>query len=161
VAPVNGGVSVKGWAIDPDQVASIPVHVYVDSDGYAVTADASRPDVEVAFPLVAGADHGFDATVPAAPGPHQVCVYAINASGTGYNVLLGCRTVTVAASTVTSVEATPPTIPPPVLAPPPAPTTSTSSTTTTVVVPSSSTTTSTTSTTSAGYPAQGSSSRTR
>ena len=30
IEAVDGGVSVYGWAIDPDQVASIPVHIYVD-----------------------------------------------------------------------------------------------------------------------------------
>ena len=116
-----GTVSVAGWAIDPDQVASIPVHVYVDQTGYAITADKSRPDVNAAFPLYAAAQHGFNASFAVAPGEHTVCVYALNVSGTGYNVQLDCRTVTVpdvagAASapttTTTTAPATPATVAP-------------------------------------------------
>ena len=89
-----GSVSVSGWAIDPETSASIPVHVYVDSSGTALTANGSRPDVDLAYGY--GPDHGFTATVPASGGPHTVCAYAINATGSaGANVGLGCRTVTV------------------------------------------------------------------
>ena len=94
-AGVPGGVSVAGWAIDPDTALPIQVHVYVDGAGVALTADGSRPDVGAAFPA-AGPDHGFgSALIGAEPGSHQVCAYAINV-GPGYtNPLLGCRTVTV------------------------------------------------------------------
>ena len=71
------------------------MHVYVDQTGYAITANKSRPDVNAAFPLYAAAQHGFNASFAVAPGEHTVCVYAINVSGTGYNVQLDCRTVTV------------------------------------------------------------------
>ena len=40
-----GLVRVAGWALDPDTPASIPVHVYVNGVGRAVTANLSRPDV--------------------------------------------------------------------------------------------------------------------
>ena len=91
----SGTISVSGWAIDPDQVASIPVHVYIDQASDAVTANGNRPDVNAAFPLYAGAQHGFSGSWTVTPGDHKVCVYAINVSGTGFNALLGCRTVTV------------------------------------------------------------------
>jgi hypothetical protein len=102
IDPVSGGVSVQGWAIDPDQAASIPVHVYVDDVGYPITANKSRPDVNAAFPLYASAQHGFSTMINAAPGAHQVCVYAVNVSGTGSNVLLRCATVTVPPAAVTA-----------------------------------------------------------
>jgi hypothetical protein len=90
---VPGGVSVGGWAIDPDTASPIAVHVYVDGRGVATTANASRSDVGAAYPLY-GPAHGYGATVGAAPGLHTVCAYGINV-GLGGNSLLGCRTVDV------------------------------------------------------------------
>ncbi len=49
--PVDGGVRLKGWALDADTSAPIDVHVYVDGGWGGLTrADRSRPDVAVAFP---------------------------------------------------------------------------------------------------------------
>jgi len=88
VAP--GGVRVVGWAYDPDPGSSPEVHVYVDATGFVLTATASRPDVAATLPRVP-AEVGFDANLAVGPGPHQVCVYAIDvAPGLG-NKLLGCR----------------------------------------------------------------------
>ena len=88
-----GGVSVSGWAIDPsNDVTAAQVHVYVGSTGYALTASNPRADIGIAYP-VAGPNHGFSATINAPPGSHNVCVYAINMSGAGSNVGLGCRVV--------------------------------------------------------------------
>jgi subtilisin family serine protease len=87
-----GSISFSGWAIDPDTVSSIPVHVYVDGVVQALTADGSRPDVGAAFGY--GALHGYSGSSSAAPGSHTVCIYAIN-TGAGSNAGLGCRTVTV------------------------------------------------------------------
>jgi hypothetical protein len=87
-----GGVRVAGWALDPDTTDSIPVHVYLDGKAVrAVTANGNRPDVDRAYGK--GAAHGYDVTVPAAVGSHQVCVYAINTPA-GTNPQLACRTVT-------------------------------------------------------------------
>ena len=86
------GVTVAGWVIDPDTSASIPVHVYVGSEGTAILADLQRPDVGAAFPLYGNA-HGFGATVAAPQTPVKVCVYSIETAGSGTNQLLGCRTV--------------------------------------------------------------------
>ena len=89
-----GGVRVAGWAIDPDTAAAAKVHVYVDSVYRGeFTANQSRPDVGGAFPAYGG-NHGFNATVPASSGSHQVCVYVINL-GWGGNQLLACRNVNV------------------------------------------------------------------
>jgi len=89
-----GRIDVAGWAIDPDTVASIPVHVYVDGVGYALSANQSRSDVGAVYPGY-GPLHGFSASLPASAGSHQVCVYGINIAGGGSNSLLGCRTVSV------------------------------------------------------------------
>jgi hypothetical protein len=93
VTSTAGAISVVGWALDPDTTSPIAVHVYVDTAGRAVTASISRPDVGAAFGH--GNLHGYATTIPAAPGGHTVCVYAINTPA-GDNPTLGCRTVTVA-----------------------------------------------------------------
>ncbi|MBC7760639.1 MAG: hypothetical protein H7201_02335 [Candidatus Saccharibacteria bacterium] len=88
-----GSITAAGWALDPDTVESIRVHVYVDSASAGFTADGSRPDIANAFPGY-GAQHGFIAKMAATPGTHNVCFYGINLSGGGGNPLLGCRVVT-------------------------------------------------------------------
>jgi hypothetical protein len=88
------GIRARGWAIDPNTSAPIDVHIYVDGSPSVVLADLNRPDVEAGFPGF-GANHGFDTVIPAGPGSHQVCAWAINVQlGLGH-VLLGCRSVTV------------------------------------------------------------------
>ena len=92
VSASGNALRVSGWALDPDTSDSIPVHVYVDGKAVrAVTANGNRPDVDRAYGK--GAAHGYDVTVPAAVGSHQVCVYAINTPA-GTNPQLACRTVT-------------------------------------------------------------------
>jgi hypothetical protein len=97
------GITARGWTIDPDTTAPIPVELYVDSVPAAgrKVSDRSRPDVAAAFPRY-GADHGYIWSQPASPGVHDVCVYAIN-TAPGVNPRLGCRTVTVPTA-VTHVE---------------------------------------------------------
>ncbi len=89
----SGTLRVRGWTIDPDTTASIPVHIYVDGQGQAVSANASRPDVGNVYPGY-GSAHGIDSTLSVGAGRHSVCAYAIN-SGLGANALLGCITVNV------------------------------------------------------------------
>lgn len=93
VSSVPGGITVSGWAFDPDFAAASDVHIYVDGTGYATPANLTRTDIGRSFPAY-GADHGFTRTYSASEGPHTVCVYAINA-GRGATVLLDCRVVTV------------------------------------------------------------------
>jgi SpoIID/LytB domain protein len=88
-------VTVTGWALDPETSAPIDVHVYVDGAHAAtLTAGGSRPDVGAAFPG-SGNLHGFSGTVPASPGEHEVCAYAINVLQGSSNPSLGCRPVDV------------------------------------------------------------------
>ena len=89
----NGSLRVTGWAVDPDTVSSIPVHVYVQGQGYALTANGNRPDIAGGLPAY-GAAHGFDNLLPAPEGRQTVCAYAINV-GVGNHSLLGCREVVV------------------------------------------------------------------
>jgi hypothetical protein len=87
----GGTVTVSGWAIDPDSIGPVQVHIYLDGAVLAVTADGTRPDVDFAFPAYAP-NHGYRAVLGAGPGSHTVCAYAINV-GQGSNRALGCRTV--------------------------------------------------------------------
>jgi hypothetical protein len=95
VVPTSSGVTVSGWTIDPDTDAPTDVHVYIDGVGAAVRADQSRPDVAAAFRR--GDEHGYTYSRPLAPGPHSMCVHAIN-TGPGGHTLLGCRSFTVTSS---------------------------------------------------------------
>lgn len=93
VSPVPGGLRIAGWALDPDTVEPVVVHVYVDGALVKVlTADLPRADVGRAYPGF-GERHGFEAVVPAVPGRHEVCAYAINV-GAGRNALIGCAVAT-------------------------------------------------------------------
>jgi hypothetical protein len=98
VTAENGGIRVQGWARDPDTQAPIQIHVYANGRlRVATTAGGSRPDVAAATAASAspaGANHGFDVTVPVPPGHYDVCVYGIDA-GQDPNALIGCRGVTV------------------------------------------------------------------
>ncbi len=60
-------IAVAGWALDFDTSGSIPVHVYVDGKGTAVTANGCRPDVGSAYGGY-GSAHGFSASIPVTPG---------------------------------------------------------------------------------------------
>ncbi|MDP9181971.1 MAG: peptidoglycan-binding protein [Actinomycetota bacterium] len=90
------GVSVRGWALDPDVTA--PVTVEVLSDGQVVrslVASVTRADLGSTY-ASQGSDHGFSTAVSLPVGTHQVCVRVPNASGTpGTALALPCRSVVV------------------------------------------------------------------
>lgn len=88
-----GGIGMWGWALDPDTADSIAVHVLVDGAWSVLHADAPNASVGTQYRLY-GANHGFGAVIPAAPGTHSVCVYAVNV-GEGANTTLSCREVSV------------------------------------------------------------------
>ncbi|MCL9666620.1 hypothetical protein L2091_15445 [Curtobacterium albidum] len=90
-------VTLRGWAIDPDTTASIPVDVYANAQGQHATADQSRPDVAKVYPAY-GAAHGFQTTMTLSPGTWNVCAYGINQGGGTANTGLGCRSVTIVAA---------------------------------------------------------------
>lgn len=80
---------ISGWALDPGALPPVAIHVYVDGQGYAFTADAARSDVGAAYPLY-GSNHGFALTIPRASMPSQVCVAAMNLAGGGPYTIFGC-----------------------------------------------------------------------
>ncbi len=94
-SPAPETVRVTGWTADPDTHDPTRVHVYVDGAAVAEgVADQPRPDVAASTGL--GDRHGFRIEVPASPGPHRVCAYALNAGLGDTNVEIGCAEVTVA-----------------------------------------------------------------
>jgi hypothetical protein len=89
----GGAIRVAGWAMDPDLVFPVDVHVYLNGAfAAALSATVNRPDLGAAFPIF-GPYHGFDLTLAAPSGPTQVCVYAINWGPGWGNPQLGCKTV--------------------------------------------------------------------
>lgn len=64
------GIDVLGWAIDPDVLDPIEVHVYVDGQRTVLTADGTRNDVWYRLPFW-GPQHGFSTTIPVGPGDHR------------------------------------------------------------------------------------------
>ncbi|MGJ0203214.1 hypothetical protein [Leucobacter sp. gxy201] len=88
-----GTISMWGWALDPDTVDPIVLHVSINGRWAVVNADAQNLSTQGLYPNH-GTNHGFSARIPADAGSNKVCVYAIN-QGPGSNTTLGCRTVTV------------------------------------------------------------------
>ncbi len=89
---MSGSVQVLGWAFDRDNDPSATrVDVYVDGVGTPVMADAYRPDVAAGFGV--GVMHGLVVNVPASPGTHSVCAYAINQGPAAGNPLVACASV--------------------------------------------------------------------
>jgi len=97
VSTAPGGFRVWGWAFDPE-TADAKVRVTVDG-ALVKTAltGIERPDVAAVYPNL-GLRHGFNAVVPAAPGTHMICITVVNEGTGGSDQALGCRPVTVVAS---------------------------------------------------------------
>ncbi|MEZ5264464.1 MAG: DUF3152 domain-containing protein [Acidimicrobiales bacterium] len=83
-----GGAALYGWAVDPDTVEPVTVHLY-DGPTFlrAVRADQARADVGDAYPAY-GPAHGFAVTLDQ-PLSGALCAYAIDDDGDGYTPL-GC-----------------------------------------------------------------------
>jgi len=94
-----GNLLVRGWALDLDTDAPVSVAAYVDgAHVQTVAADLYRSDVAKTYPEWGG-NHGYLLTLPVVTPPdvdgsYEVCLTALNASGTpGVHTPLGCRTV--------------------------------------------------------------------
>ena len=105
VSAGENSVRVKGWTFDKDDTSkSLEVHVYVGGgagaegvEGHVIKANTSRPDVNTAYGC--GSSHGFDSTITTKKvGTQTICVYAINI-GSGENVLIGKKSVTITDTT--------------------------------------------------------------
>lgn len=85
---LRGRLRVTGWALDPNAVGPIDVAVLVDGVELSrLTADKQAP--ELATRGIA-TNHGFDVTVRATAGPHEVCVRAFNVEAGGSDPSIGC-----------------------------------------------------------------------
>ena len=95
VKATTSGVTISGWAADPDTTNPLRVAFYVDGAGkQTVTADVTRTDLAARLGSD-NLDHGFSTTLTGiAPGARSVCATALN-QGPGADALLGCSTVTV------------------------------------------------------------------
>jgi len=88
------GIRIGGWAFDPDSKDPIEVRAYVDGNQvFSTIADLPHPWVAATFGL-ASDKTGFNQSVSASSGVHNVCVWAINVPA-GPSALAGCKTVSV------------------------------------------------------------------
>ncbi|MFN0025576.1 MAG: L,D-transpeptidase [Acidimicrobiales bacterium] len=99
------GVTVSGWATDPDTAAPLDVHLYRNDEFMgAVRADDPRPDVAAAHPW-AGPNHGYSQTIAGGEGTQRFCAYAINVGAGDPYALLGCTVVRVTNDAVGVLDA--------------------------------------------------------
>ncbi|MDT4979253.1 MAG: hypothetical protein QOG07_1132 [Pseudonocardiales bacterium] len=97
-----GGVSVRGWAFDPNAPTStLAVYVYIDRALHGIRAAQPRPDIGALYPGT-GANHGFNTTFLLAAGTHTICVVAGNVSY-GVNKTLACKTLTLRYTPTTAI----------------------------------------------------------
>lgn len=86
------GVTVTGWALDPNTPSAVTVHATVDGLlPQRFQADDDRADVAAAHPAH-GPAHGFTQQLLLPPGAHEVCLTVANV-GLGSDRPLGCHTV--------------------------------------------------------------------
>ncbi|GLK17683.1 hypothetical protein [Herbiconiux flava] len=85
---VAGGIRISGWSVDKKSGAQTYLWVNVDGKGSAYKVDKRLSWTPNLYPNV-GNLHGFDVTVPAAPGIREICVYGVQ------SLLIACKTVTV------------------------------------------------------------------
>jgi hypothetical protein len=94
ISDAGGAIDVAGWAIDPSDQSPTDVRIYIDGSLKAgQLANMSRPDVGAVHPAF-GAAHGYNIMIPATPGDHSVCVYAVS-DVTGIGSFLGLGHVNV------------------------------------------------------------------
>lgn len=74
----QGKVHVQGWAFDPDSPSkTVEVHVYIDGEGHAISANQERTDVNAVYGC--GNYHGFSADIATSKtGSVSVNIYAID-----------------------------------------------------------------------------------
>ena len=96
VTAVAGNIVVKGWSLD--RTTSAQTYVWVDVDGASspYKVDIDLPWTAAAYPGT-GIRHGFNISVPATRGVHEVCV-------AGSEFLFSCNSVTVVGNETGAVE---------------------------------------------------------
>lgn len=95
VTGTTEGIRVTGWAVDPDSTSSsVSIAIQIGNVWRGVTANSSGPDLSSTYPG-AGPNHAISVTLPFPSGSYQVCIYMVNAGGSGSMGSAGCRTVNV------------------------------------------------------------------
>jgi len=95
VTPVDGGVRIDGWAVDPDApTAVVALSIQFGNNWFVAYADKEGEDLSSRFPG-SGTRHTFSATLPAVPGSYSMCIYPVNAGGAGASGTMGCTAVVV------------------------------------------------------------------
>ncbi|SHH23345.1 Fibronectin type III domain-containing protein [Jatrophihabitans endophyticus] len=90
--PTRTGLSVTGWATDPDTSAALPVRITLDGRTVAtVTANGKG---------ATHTGHNFAAAVTARSGRHAVCAIALNRGAGTHNSQAACSTQTLALSPI-------------------------------------------------------------
>lgn len=89
----NGNISVSAYAYDLDSPSSSLGIWIVDNGKLKVARMADDPNPSL-VPYGIGGNHGANLSYFAAPGNHDICIYAINV-GAGENEWLGCSSVKV------------------------------------------------------------------
>lgn len=76
---VPGKLKIRGWTADPDTIAPLRVHLYLDGKPLtSFTADQTKAGLDKALPGY-GDDHAILFTRSSVPaGKHQLCIIAIN-----------------------------------------------------------------------------------
>ncbi len=100
-----GTATVTGWALDPDTLGPIRVHVYVDGRWSGVTTAGLDGATQAAalYPSY-GTLHGYSFLLGLSPGTHQICTYAINVGQGTTNPALGCLTITGSGNPIGNLE---------------------------------------------------------
>ena len=95
----NATITVIGWACDPNApVAASRVAITIDCGALTTVVADLASTVANSTAHISG-NHGYLATMTAAPGRHTVSITELN-TGPGHNVLRGTFTVTVPAVVV-------------------------------------------------------------
>ncbi|MEO9238409.1 MAG: hypothetical protein ABI418_09980, partial [Jatrophihabitantaceae bacterium] len=90
---LTNDIALSGWALDPDLLGSIQLHVLSDGvDKQTITADRGNLASTTGWPMY-GYTHGYSSTVTLDTGEHRVCVVARN-TGQGSDTTLGCTLIT-------------------------------------------------------------------
>lgn len=92
VSHTAAGVTLTGWALDPNTTAPAQVSVSVDAARPVVSTANTPTTLPTAYQSY-GPGHGFAVTIPATRAPHAVCASVTNiGAGSPAGTSLGCRT---------------------------------------------------------------------
>lgn len=100
------GLSITGWAVDPDATSvQLPIAVQIGTVWRGTTANVAGADRSASYPG-AGPNHDINAVLPIEAGTYTVCVYLVNGGGAGGMGTTGCQTVIIpkAAEPVGTIE---------------------------------------------------------